>query len=98
MSSRADSGSKKSALRPTSCTGQLTLSSSARIDGESGITSAFEVRVYGPFLVVRSAGPTRTLRRYLRETRAVQVVGQSLYIGDADVNIDTVDRALSRLG
>ena len=60
--------------------------------------SAFEVRVYGPFLVVRSAGPTRTLRRYLRETRAVQVVGQSLYIGDADVNIDTVDRALSRLG
>jgi hypothetical protein len=60
--------------------------------------AAFEARVYGPFLVIRSRGPTRTIRRYLKETRAVQLVGQSLYIGDADVNRETVERALRRLG
>jgi hypothetical protein len=60
--------------------------------------SAFEARVWGPFLVIRSREPTRTLRRYLQEARAVQLVGQSIYIGDADVNLDTVERALRRLG
>ena len=60
--------------------------------------SSFEARVWGPFLVIRSRGPTNTLRRYLEESRAVQLVGQSLSIGDADVNVDTVDRALKRLG
>ncbi|TMK90549.1 MAG: hypothetical protein E6G42_09575 [Actinobacteria bacterium] len=60
--------------------------------------SAFEARVWGPFLVIRSLEPTRTPRRFLQESRAVQLVGQSLYIGDADVNVDTVDRALRRLG
>jgi hypothetical protein len=60
--------------------------------------SAFEARVYGPFLVVRSRGPTRTVRRYLEETKAVQLVGQGLYMGDADVNLDTTERALRRLG
>jgi hypothetical protein len=60
--------------------------------------AAFEARVYGPFLVIRSRDPTRTIRRYLEEARAVQLVGQSLYIGDADVNLDTVERALRRLG
>ena len=59
--------------------------------------SAYEARVYGPFLVIRSREPTRTLRRYLEETKAVQLVGQSLYIGDADVNVDTVEKALKRL-
>jgi hypothetical protein len=60
--------------------------------------SAFEVRVYGPFLVVRSRRPTGTLRRYLDESRAVQLVGKSLFIGDADVNLVTVERALRSLG
>jgi 4-amino-4-deoxy-L-arabinose transferase-like glycosyltransferase len=60
--------------------------------------SAFEAHVWGPFLVIRSREPTRTLRRYLGESRAVQVAGQSIYIGDADVNLDTVQRALRRLG
>jgi hypothetical protein len=57
----------------------------------------FEARVYGPFLVIRSLEPTRTLRRYLEESRAVQLAGQSIFIGDADVNLDTVERALSSL-
>jgi Dolichyl-phosphate-mannose-protein mannosyltransferase len=60
--------------------------------------SAFEARVWGPFLVIRSLEPTRTPRRFLEESRAVELVGQSLYIGDADVNLDTVTRALRRLG
>ena len=60
--------------------------------------SAFEARVWGPFLVIRSIEPTRTPRRFLEESRAVELAGQSIYIGDADVNLDTVKRALKRLG
>jgi hypothetical protein len=60
--------------------------------------SAFEARVWGPFLVIRSLEPARTVRRYLEETRAVELAGQSIYIGDADVNLDTAKRALKRLG
>ncbi len=60
--------------------------------------SAFEARVWGPFLVIRSLEPTRTPRRFLEESRAVELAGQSIYIGDADVNLDTVKRALKRLG
>jgi len=60
--------------------------------------SAFEARVWGPFLVIRSLEPTRTPRRFLEESRAVELAGQSIYIGDADVNLDTVKRALRRLG
>jgi Dolichyl-phosphate-mannose-protein mannosyltransferase len=60
--------------------------------------SAFEARVWGPFLVIRSLEPTRTPRRFLEESRAVELVGQSIYIGDADVNLDTAKRALKRLG
>jgi Dolichyl-phosphate-mannose-protein mannosyltransferase len=59
--------------------------------------SAFEARVWGPFLVIRSLEPTRTPRRFLEESRAVQLVGQSMDIGDADVNLDIVKRALKRL-
>jgi hypothetical protein len=59
--------------------------------------SAFEARVWGPFLVIRSLEPTRTVRRYLAESKAVELAGQSIYIGDADVNLDTVTRALRRL-
>ena len=59
--------------------------------------SAFEARVWGPFLVIRSLEPTRTIRRYLEESRAVELVGQSIYMGDADVNVDTVTRALNQI-
>jgi hypothetical protein len=56
--------------------------------------SLFEARAFGPFLVVRSRQPTRTIREFLLQTQAVQFVGQSLYIGDADINLLTVERAL----
>jgi hypothetical protein len=60
--------------------------------------SAFEARVFGPFLVVRSRAPTKTIREFLQETQAVQFVGQSLYIGDSDINLLTVERALGLRG
>ena len=58
---------------------------------------SFEARVFGPFLVIRSRERTATPRGFLEQARAVQLVGKSLYIGDADVNLVTVDRALARL-
>ncbi len=59
--------------------------------------AAFEARSYGPFLVIRTREPTRTVRGYLEAASAVQVVGLSLYLGDADVNYATVQRALHRV-
>ncbi len=59
--------------------------------------AAFDARSYGPFLVIRTKQPTRTVRGYLQAASAVQLVGLSLYLGDADVNYATVQRALHRL-
>jgi hypothetical protein len=58
----------------------------------------FEAKVFGPFLVIRSREPTRTPRGFLEDSRRVELVGKALYIGDADVNLVTVDQALARLG
>jgi hypothetical protein len=57
----------------------------------------FQARVFGPFLVIRSREPTRTPKEFLVETRQAQILGRSLGAGDADVNLLTADRALSRL-
>jgi len=57
----------------------------------------FEARVFGPFLVIRSRRPTRTPKEFLIAARQAQLVGRSLYMGDADVNLLTVDQALSVL-
>jgi Dolichyl-phosphate-mannose-protein mannosyltransferase len=57
----------------------------------------FEARTFGPFLVIRSREATRSPRRFLEQSRRVEQVGRSLYMGDADVNLLTVDRALARL-
>lgn len=59
--------------------------------------AAFEARVFGPFLVIRSREPVVTPRRFLEQARSVELVGKSLYMGDADVNLLTVDRALARI-
>ncbi len=56
------------------------------------------MRVFGPFLVARSRKPTRTIREFLLETQAVQFVGEDLYIGDSDINLLTVERALGMRG
>ncbi|HSU39652.1 MAG TPA: glycosyltransferase family 39 protein [Polyangiaceae bacterium] len=60
--------------------------------------SKFDARVFGPFLVIRSRKPTGTIREFLLETQAVQLVGQSLYLGDSDINLLTVERALGLRG
>jgi hypothetical protein len=59
--------------------------------------SEFEARVYGPFLVIRTRRPTGTLRNYLQLARRAELVGKSLDMGDADINLDTVLRASARL-
>jgi hypothetical protein len=54
---------------------------------------AFEVRAFGPYLVIRTVEPTRTLSNYLRRAAAAMMVGKSLYMGDADVNFLTISHA-----
>lgn len=55
--------------------------------------AAFEVRAFGPFLVIRTREPAGTPERYLELAAAAQQVGKDLLIGDADINADTVRRA-----
>ncbi len=59
--------------------------------------SAYEVRAYGPFLIIRTRRPTLTPRRFLEDTRRVMLVGKDLYLGDADINYGTAIRALASL-
>jgi hypothetical protein len=55
--------------------------------------AAFDVRAFGPFLVIRTSAPTGTPRRYLYLAARVQLLGRSLGVGDADINMRTVERA-----
>jgi hypothetical protein len=59
--------------------------------------SAFEGRVYGPYLVIRTRQPLRTRARYIAVAKRVLRVGQSLGINDADVNLHTIVQGRSRL-
>jgi hypothetical protein len=59
---------------------------------------AFEARVFGPFLVIRSRAGTGTPLRFLQQTRAVMELGRTLHLGSADVNLHTALIALGRLG
>jgi hypothetical protein len=58
---------------------------------------AFEGRVYGPYLVIRSRQPLLTRRHYLDVSAQVMRLGQKLEIGDADVNLPAILQAKSRL-
>lgn len=53
----------------------------------------YEVRAFGPFLVIRTAAPTGTPARFLELGAAAEKLGRELGIGDADVNADTVRQA-----
>jgi hypothetical protein len=53
----------------------------------------FEAHAFGPYLVVRTREPARTIDRYLEQSAAALVLGRQLDIGDADVNFLTVSRA-----
>jgi hypothetical protein len=59
--------------------------------------SAFEGRVYGPYLVIRSRQPLRTRAHYLAVSTRVLQIGRRLGINDADVNLHTILVAESRL-
>jgi hypothetical protein len=59
--------------------------------------AGFEAQTWGPYLVIRTLEPTKTVAGYLKAAVLAQGVGKRLYIGDADVNLVTVQRALARL-
>jgi 4-amino-4-deoxy-L-arabinose transferase-like glycosyltransferase len=58
--------------------------------------SAFEGRVYGPYLVIRSRRPLVTRARYVAVSEDVMRLGRELRITDADINLQTMLRAESR--
>ena len=55
--------------------------------------SAFEVRDFGPFLVIRTREPVVTPQRYLERAGEAMLVGKRLDLGDADINLPTIERA-----
>ncbi|MDH4344903.1 MAG: hypothetical protein OEW31_01060, partial [Thermoleophilia bacterium] len=55
--------------------------------------AAFEARAFGPFLVLRTREPVRSAERYLFYAARAMLVGRSLGIGDAAVNMATVEHA-----
>ena len=59
--------------------------------------SAFEVRDFGPFLVIRTRAPVVTPERYLLRAGQAMLVGKRLFLGDADINLPTVERAARAL-
>ena len=59
--------------------------------------SAFVVRDFGPFLVIRTAEPVVTPKRYLERAGEAMLVGKRLYLGDADINLPTIERAARAL-
>jgi hypothetical protein len=59
--------------------------------------SAFVVRDFGPFLVIRTRDPVVTPKRYLERAGEAMLVGKRLYLGDADINLPTIERAARAL-
>ncbi|MBA2463012.1 MAG: glycosyltransferase family 39 protein [Actinobacteria bacterium] len=59
--------------------------------------SAFDVRRFGPFLVIRTADPVGTPAQYLRRAGQATLVGKALWIGDADINLVTIERVARTL-
>ena len=59
--------------------------------------SAFEVRDFGPFLVIRTRAPVVTPKRYLERAGQAMLVGKRLVLGDADINLPTIERAARAL-
>ena len=60
---------------------------------DPGPPGVFETRVFGPFLVIRTREPVVTEDAYLTAAARAMLVGRSLGIGDADVNLQTIERA-----
>jgi len=61
-------------------------------------SSAFEGRVFGPYLVLRTRAPTQTPAHYLTFAASAMRLGQQLGIVDDDGNLHTILIAEERLG
>ena len=59
--------------------------------------AAFQVRVFGPFLVLRTAERVLTPEAFLYYSARALLVGQQLGIGDSDINLRTVVLAAREL-
>jgi hypothetical protein len=59
--------------------------------------AAFEVRAFGPYLVIRTREKTETPAAFLAYAQQVQRMSYGLGIGHAGVNLDTIKRAQLRL-
>lgn len=57
----------------------------------------FDVRAFGPFLIIRTKEPVGTPEQYLLRAGQAMLVGKRLYLGDADVNLPTIERAARAL-
>jgi Dolichyl-phosphate-mannose-protein mannosyltransferase len=80
-------GSDPSNVKPTSTIEAMTPSPQA----------AFEVKAFGPFLVIRTRKPTETPAQFLAYAQAVQRMSYAMGIAHAGVNLDTIKRAEIRL-
>jgi hypothetical protein len=58
---------------------------------------AFEAHAWGPFLVIRTKEPVGDAGTFFRDTAAVEVLGRTLGIADASINLQTAVTARSRL-
>jgi hypothetical protein len=56
----------------------------------------YNAKVFGPFLIIRSRKPTGTPQEFLEQTIDVMILGQALWIGDADINLLTAQIAAGR--
>jgi hypothetical protein len=56
----------------------------------------YDAKVFGPFLIIRSRKPTGTPQEFLEQTIDVMILGQALWIGDADINLLTAQIAAGR--
>jgi hypothetical protein len=57
----------------------------------------FEVRAWGPFLVIRTKEPVGNAQDFFRDTAAVELLGRILGVGDASINLQTSLTALARI-
>lgn len=57
----------------------------------------YEVRAWGPFLVIRTKEPVVNAQDFFRDTAAVELLGKLLGVGDASINLQTSVTALARI-
>jgi hypothetical protein len=64
---------------------------------DPGPPGVFETHSFGPFLVIRTKAPVRSEDAYLAAAARAMLLGRSLGIGDADINLQTIEHADRKL-